>query len=332
MAYPYPDDYYQGRRGAYAYNNRTFVSPEWDRLHRPYPHTYPIPIINIVQEQAANADIRNDAPPRVPTWSEYQGIHPPLYARPRSWAPSDATIRDYEDWKRREDEARQRAIDEAKRAEEIAEKKRKEDREAAVEAWKKEEQDKKSKEEKNRQEWIDRLAKEKREAEEKEKKEKEAYKEKLSKDLAKFGFTQKQIEAMTEEEKLLKLVPGESHRLALTAPGSRRKIVTRIWRGDIVDQTLEYHRFRWRTDPVSISKPSTVGHANKILQDDREYILIYEYLTEDEIMALREHSRSLRRRDVLRIEDRGRDRPELVFVRRKARKSSGRGPMGLGFF
>lgn len=76
-------------------------------------------------------------------------------------------------------------------------------------------------------------------------KSKAEYKRKLQEDLTKFGFTPKQIDAMIDNQSHKK----EDKEKALTIP--LRPVVTKVWRGDILDESLDYWALVWENDFVS---------------------------------------------------------------------------------
>jgi len=211
---------------------------------------------------------------------------------------------------------REKVAQEAWEAEQVAKKKReKEEQDAAVRKWHEEEAAKKAKE-KHEWEEFERKRKEKiAEEAEKKKKEDEAYKERMMKDLAKFGFQENQIDAIVDEKKKKKkeeIAGVMAIRPIHGVQVVKHPVYPKLRRTDIAIETLKYYDLPWEYDRA-----------------DSDFIIILQELSERETDILFEHTRRLRGRTVLKIEERGRGvggKPQFAWVRRRS-KSRGKSPM-----
>ncbi|KAK7529064.1 uncharacterized protein IWZ02DRAFT_32154 [Phyllosticta citriasiana] len=141
---------------------------------------------------------------------------------------------------------------------------------------------------------------------EKEKKEKKEAEEKFEKEmherLHKLGYSEDQIQHMMKGEKA-----KDTH--LTIAPGHRSGIPTyiKIHKSHLEVATLTYFGLPWEWD-----------------RSDSDYIIILKEMDHRETEVLFEHTKSLRRRTTLTIEERPRasGKPELMWVRRRGRSKS----------
>ena len=210
---------------------------------------------------------------------------------------------------------REKVAQEAWEAEQVAKKKReKEEQDAAVRKWQEEEAAKKAKE-KHEWEEFERKRKEKiAEEAEKKTKEDEAYKERLMKDLRRLGFQENQIDAIADEKKKKK---GDVAGVIAVRPPHGVQVVQhpvypKVRRTDIAIETLKYYNLPWEYDRA-----------------DADFIIILQELSERDTDILFEHTRRLRGRTVLKIEEIGRGvggKPQFAWVRKRS-KSRGKSPV-----
>ncbi|KAK7615295.1 hypothetical protein JOL62DRAFT_457 [Phyllosticta paracitricarpa] len=141
---------------------------------------------------------------------------------------------------------------------------------------------------------------------EKEKKEKKEAEEKFEKEmhdrLHKLGYSEDQIQHMMKGEKA-----KDTH--LTIVPGHRSGIPTyiKIHKSHLEVATLTYFGLPWEWD-----------------RSDSDYIIILKEMDHRETEVLFEHTKSLRRRTTLTIEERPRasGKPELMWVRRRGRSKS----------
>ncbi|KAK8240032.1 hypothetical protein HDK64DRAFT_53906 [Phyllosticta capitalensis] len=146
---------------------------------------------------------------------------------------------------------------------------------------------------------------------EKEKKEKAEADEKFEKEmherLHKMGFSEEQIQAMIKGEKA-----KENNQVIVNVGGHRHHrhgipTYIKIHKNHLEVATLTYFGLPWEYDRA-----------------DSDYIIILKEIDHNETEVLFEHTKSLRRRTTLRIEERPRasGKPELMWVRRRGRSKS----------
>ncbi|KAK8252059.1 hypothetical protein IWZ00DRAFT_262030 [Phyllosticta capitalensis] len=146
---------------------------------------------------------------------------------------------------------------------------------------------------------------------EKEKKEKAEADEKFEKEmherLHKMGFSEEQIQAMIKGEKA-----KENNQVIVNVGGHRHHrhgipTYIKIHKNHLEVATLTYFGLPWEYDRA-----------------DSDYIIILKEMDHNETEVLFEHTKSLRRRTTLRIEERPRasGKPELMWVRRRGRSKS----------
>lgn len=247
--------------------------------------------------------------------------------------------REREERERKEQFERMKLEEEKKMA---AEKKKRED---AIKAWQMEEDEKKKKAKEQEEEYErKRLA---MIADEKAKKEKERkeYMERVQRDLARFGLNDDQVDYMLNHEERKKkdeereyelwrehrdrhgnsLVHarhrshshghahhgrqrhsiGGGHQLVL----GHRPVYPKIRREDIAIETLKYYEVPWEYDRA-----------------DEDFIIILKEMTEKDTDRLFEHTRKLRSRKTLMLEERpGKDKPEYQWIRKRSH-SRGKSP------
>ena len=187
------------------------------------------------------------------------------------------------------------------------------------------EREKREAKEKKEREYAAFLAEQKAKEEEakaKKKKEEEEFQDEMRKRLARFGYTQAQIEAMVKEETAAKT----DSRTTMTTTtmtrwnGNPNPIYPKIHMKYHAVDTLRYYELPWEYDSVSTNGQTDRLVFANISQYDSNYIIIKREMDKSETDVLFEHTRRLRSRKL--IADAPKKEKEYAWYRKRNRSGS----------